>query len=252
MKTKLTGLLLIIGGLIAVFLRPSIPVIIVSLLGGFSLGFGLMLYTSVYSGNVWGVKIKRPAYATCFLLIGQVGLIIGGFGVVYCGLLALMSFLQFNLIELLVNVIVFFVSLAIGPIIAKKVLENTMARSTHAMVLGEIELFKEIDGNLNEATTFVVGFEGVALYSSTNYCYAVYLYENYCLGALTKASEGALVGSYFVQKYSDRFTYKVDEEIIPGTPGQTVVAVGTGGVSVGRISGTADKRLFRSYIFTKK
>ena len=64
--------------------------------------------------------------------------------------------------------------------------------------------------------------------------------------------EVALVGTYFVQKYNDKFTYKVDMEVIPGEPGRTVVSVGSGGVSMGRIQGTPDQALFRSYIFTRK
>lgn len=59
-------------------------------------------------------------------------------------------------------------------------------------------------------------------------------------------------GTYFVQRYNSVFDFKVDQEIIPGEPGRTVVAVGAGGVAVGRIKGTRDRRLFRSYIFKRR
>ena len=113
-------------------------------------------------------------------------------------------------------------------------------------------MFKEIDKEIYNAAYFVVGFEGIALFSNANYCNAVYRYEDYQLGELSMVEEVALVGTYFVQKYHEHFTFKVDEEVIPGQPGQTVVAVGMGGVSVARIKGTRDQRLFRSYIFTKR
>ncbi len=61
-----------------------------------------------------------------------------------------------------------------------------------------------------------------------------------------------MVGTYFVQKYHENYTFKVDMAVIPGEPGKTVIAFGTGGIGIARIQGTPDIRIFRSYIFTKK
>ena len=130
--------------------------------------------------------------------------------------------------------------------------ERTLARDRNALVLGNYPLFQELDAELGRAAYFVVSFEGVALFSEADYCYAVYPYEDYQLGTLTTPAQVALVGTYFVQRYSKTYTYKVDVEIIPGEPGRTVVAVGTGGIGVARVQGTPDKRLFRSYIFQRK
>lgn len=251
MRTKFTFLLVILGGILAGAFHPAIPGVIVSVLGAAGFVFGLSFYTSVYSGTVWGLKIKAPSYAAAFVLIGAIGLVIAGYGFVYTALYAFTSLLSGNLMTVIVIIGAYIITLWISSKLVQGVLENSMAKSNHAMVLEQFDLFKEIEANMGEATNFVVGFEGVALYSSTNYCYAVYPYENYGLGELTQVSEVAMVGSYFVQKYHDKFTFKVDEEVIPGEPGRTVVAVGAGGVSVGRVSGTADKRLFRSYIFTR-
>ena len=119
-------------------------------------------------------------------------------------------------------------------------------------MLDQFPIFSHIDSNMEQAVSFVVSYEGVALYSKANYCYAVYLYEDYELGTLSTPEEVALVGAYFLQKYGKDYTFKVDMKVIPGEPGQTVVAVGTGGVGIARTSGTPDKRIFRSYIFTKR
>lgn len=255
MTNKMAYLAVILGGVIAGFsysLVGDFPPVIISLAGGFLLGFSFMLFTSVYSGKVWGIKINRSGMGTLQITIGFIGLVIGGFSIVYTGLVLFTSLFAGEFGALLLNLAAFAAALAIGPFIAKIFLEKTLAKGTNAQVLGQIPLLKMIDADLAKATNFVVGFEGVALYSSTNYCYAVYLYEDYQLGTLTSPQEVALVGAYFVQKYSDKFTYKVDMEVIPGTPGQTVVAVGAGGIGIARINGTPDKRIFRSYIFKRR
>ncbi len=252
MRSKFLGVLFILGGVLASFAKLPISSAIIAPIGGFIFGIACMFFTSVYSGTVWGIKIKSPAYAVFYILFGILGVIIGGFSVIHCGLSAFVGLLSGELIESVISIVSFVATLIIGSKLALKFLESATAKATHAMVLSNIDMFQEIDANMNDATCFVVGFEGVALFSSTNYCYAVYRYENYRLGELTDPSEVAMVGSYFVQKYHDKFKFKVDMEVIPGEPGQTVVAVGAGGVSVGRISGTPDKRIFRSYIFTKR
>ena len=185
-------------------------------------------------------------------LCGAIGLILGGYSLIITLLSVFAGLSRFYFVGIAIHLLGFFIALALGPIVAKIIAERTLAKDNSAMILGQLELFKDIDSNINDAVNFVVGFEGVALFSQTNYCYAVYLYENYQLGSLSTPEEVALVGTYFVQKYHEKYAFKVDVEVIPGEPGRTVVAVGTGGIGVAKIQGTADQRLFRSYIFTRK
>ncbi len=255
MKRKFATLFVILGGVIAgfTFTHFLAPELLVAVVGGLFLGMSLILYTSVYAGKVWGIKIKASFAASVVSFVSVIGLVIGGYSIVITFLAAFTALTRGDIITVVIDILGFVIPFAIGPFIAKAFTENAIvAKGNFAMALGEYDIFKEIDANMEEATHFVVGFEGVALYSKTNYCYAVYLYENYRLGELSTPAEVALVGTYFVQKYHEKYTFKVDMEVIPGEPGQTVVAVGTGGVSVGRIKGTPDQRIFRSYIFTKK
>ena len=256
MKSRIAFLLIVCGGVVGGFTYTSvsqtIPTFLVGLVGGFLIGFSFMLFTSVYSGSVWGIKIPAMSSSGTKKLIGVIGLLIGGFSLVQTFLTVLISLLNFNLLSLVLNLVFFIIPLVVGPFIAKKYLEKDLSKGNSAEVLGELDVFKEIDANLAQATNFVVGFEGVALFSKANYCYAIYKYVDYQLGELSTPEEVALVGTYFVQKYNDKFTFKVDVEVIPGTPGQTVVAVGMGGIGVARVQGTPDQHLFRSYIFTRK
>ena len=253
MKAKLYFLFIIAGGILASQTYSLIPLsaVVISLIGGFLLGFSYMLFSSIYGGKVWGIKIKSKSGAIK-TICGIIGGIIGGYCLLITGLVIFTSLFAFDLVELGINLVAFVATLIVGPMIAKIVLEKTLAKEDYALVLSKLPLFKEIDENIGNAAYFVVGFEGVALFSEADYCYAVYRYENYQLGELVTPDQVALVGSYFVQKYSDRYTFKVDVEVIPGEPGKTVLVVGAGGVNVGRIKGTPDQRLFRSYIFTKK
>ncbi len=247
---RLSKLLVIIGGVLAAFtatgIRAPLPVIII---GGLCLGMSWLLSSCVYGGNIWGIKIDASGSGRILSISSALGMIIGGYGAVT----ALICVLSFNIVDMVTSLIAFVLPLVVGPFIAKKITDNlVVAKSKNALVLDNLQIFKDVEGEIGKATSFVVGFEGVALFSSTNYCYAIYRYEDYELGELTTPQEVALVGTYFVQKYHDEFNYKVDVEVIPGEPGQTVVAVGTGGVGVARIEGTPDQRLFRSYIFSKK
>lgn len=256
MKERIAFLLILFGGVVGGFASRSvsqiIPSILIELVGGFLIGFSLMLFTSVYSGTVWGIKIPAKSSSGIKKLIGVSGLFLGGFSLVLTFLTVVVSLFNFKLVEIILNLAAFIIPLVIGPFVAKKYLEKDLAKGNSASVLGDLEIFKEIDANLDQAVNFVVGFEGVALFSKTNYCYAIYKYEDYQLGELSTPEEVALVGTYFVQKYNDRFTFKVDVETIPGEPGHTVVAVGTGGIGVARVQGTPNQHLFRSYIFYRK
>lgn len=253
MKAKFIFLLLVLGGVLATQTTEFITVpLVVSIVGGFALGFSYLFATCVIGGRVWGIKIKSSTSERIIQFLSYIGLIIGGYSVISTGLTVVISLFNFNIVASIVNLVGFLLALAIGPFVAKVLGDRVTIKNNNAMHLGELEVFKEIDASIGDASDFVVGFEGVALFNSANYCYAVYLYEDYQLGSLTTPNEVALVGMYFVQKYHDNFTYKVDVEVIPGEPGKTVVAVGTGGIGVARVQGTPDKRLFRSYIFKRK
>ena len=257
MKDRLSFLLFIAGGVLGVTVGRSLPVsepvmLAIAAVGGFLLGFSYLLFNSVYAGTVWGVRIKSSGASKLKQFIGALGMALGGFSFLVSGLELLSSLSAGRVVHAAVLVGLFLVSAILGPFIGKVVSEKTLARDSSAAVLGELPLFRELDGEIGKAAYFVVGFEGAALFSAADYCYAVYRYENYELGELSTPAQVALVGTYFVQRYNKEFTYRVDAEIIPGEPGKTVVAVGTGGVAVARVKGTRDKRLFRSYIFKRK
>lgn len=255
MKSKLTTLLIICGGALAGFTASALPfplAVAIILVGALALSLSVYLFNAVYSGKVWGIKINASSTTTLAVFLSVLGLILGGYAIVCVVIAALQALSAGNFIGVLVYLACLLVPFCVGLSIAKKLAEKLTAKSNNALCLGDIALFQEIDANIDNTSHFVVGFEGVALYSATNYCFAVYRYEDYQLGELSTPGEVAMVGMYFVQKYHEKFTFKVDVEVIPGEPGQTVVAVGSGGIAVGKTSGTADQRLFRSYIFTRK
>lgn len=250
MKNKFLSIFVILGAFLGIKSQGSFGFAlgyVLCLIGGFCFVAGAVLFTSVYGGTVWGVKIPKSSAGKKATLLSVPALIVGGFGL-GCTILCLLTFSSAALIGLAL----FVIGLVIASLTMKSISEKATARGNNALCLGEIDLFKEIDSEIHNAAYFVVAFEGVALFSGTNYCYQVYRYEDYRLGELSTPQEVALVGMYFVQKYHDEFTFKVDMEVIPGEPGQTVVAVGTGGIGIARTSGTRDQRIFRSYIFTKK
>ena len=253
LKSNLALWLLVFGGIVAAntYSLP-IPPAITIIIGGFFASSSFYCFTAVFGGIIWGIKINRSTSGTLIKILSTIGMFIGGYGVVITFIAVLSSLSRFNLIGIVLYLIAFIVPLVIGPMICKVLLEKSTAKEQNAMILAQLPLFAEIDQNIAEASRFVVGFEGVALFTNTGYCYAVYRYEDYQLGELSTPQEVALVGTYFVQRYHDRYTYKVDTEIIPGEPGRTAVAFGTGGIAVARVSGTRDQRLFRSYIFMRK
>ena len=253
MKQKFGIILIFIGCILSVIMGYSstlaLPVVI---LGGFLLGSAFLLFSCVYSGVIWGIKIPSPQAAKFISLYSTIGLLFGGFAFWYLFRTMLSYLIQGKFIMILVTLALFIVPAVISPKMAKNFTQNFISKQTNALSLGEIDLFKDIDDEIKQSKYFVVGFEGIALFSDTNYCFAVYRYEDYQLGELSIPEEVALVGTYFVQKYNDLFNFKIDVEVIPGEPGQTVVAVGTGGIAVARVKGTADQHLFRSYIFTRR
>ncbi len=253
-KEKLVPFFLLIGAAIGAVCYLDLQEIsmLFAVLGGFCLGFGIMLFTSVYSGTVWGIRIKATLSARVKVWLGFFGVIFGGISLVVTMLKVVVSLFGGDFATLLIHLIPFGLLAAISPYIAKIYLEKTCASGNEGLVLGQLPLFQEIDAAMVTASHFVVGFEGVALYNTANYCYAVYRYTNYQLGELTTPAEVALVGSYFVQKYHEKFTFNLQFEVIPGEPGHTVVAVGTGGIGIARVQGTKDQKLFSSYVFTRK
>lgn len=254
MNSKSISLLLVIGGVLAAVLKiggSMVVSVLICVIGGFMVTFGLALFTSVYGGTVWGVRVPSSNGAAK-KLVGALGVIAGGYAAVHLVMLLISCLAGTSFVSFLICLVLYIVMLVVGAFASKPYLEKTTAKGNNAAVLAQLPIFRAVDANMANAAFFVVGFEGVALFSSTNYCYAVYRYNDYQLGDLSTPQEVALVGTYFCQKYHQDFTFKVDEEVIPGTPGQTVVAVGTGGIAVARVQGVPDQRLFRSYIFSRK
>lgn len=250
MKNKILLILAVIGCFLGLKTAGDLGSLwfIPCLLGGYCFVAGMTLLSCVYGGTVWGIKIPSSKAGKTAAFLSVPALILGGYGLA-CVFLALVTFS----VKALIGIALFVIGIVIASLSMKKICENKIvAGCDNALCLGQIDLFQEIDKEIHNAAFFVVSFEGIALFTGTNYCYQIYRYEDYRLGELSVPQEVALVGMYFVQKYHDEFTFKVDMEVIPGEPGQTVVAVGTGGIGVARTSGTRDQRIFRSYIFTKR
>lgn len=255
MNSKSFSFLLVVGGVLAAVSKSGGSIglsVLICIVGGFMVTFGLALFTSVYGGTVWGIRVPSSSGAALKKLVGALGVVAGGYAAVHLVLLLISCLAGTSFISFLICLVLYVVLLVVGALVSKSYLEKSTAKGDNAAVLAQLPIFQDVDANIANATFFVVGFEGVALFSSTNYCYAVYRYNDYQLGDLSTPQEVALVGTYFCQKYHQDFTFKVDEEVIPGTPGQTVVAVGTGGIGVARVQGVPDQRLFRSYIFSRK
>lgn len=255
MKQKLVSLLIVVGGVLGAFTSTGFSMglsIAVCAIGGFMVTFGLAMFTSVYGGKVWGIRVAAPASSAVMNVAGLLGVVLGGYAAVHLVMLLISCLAGTAFSDFLICLVLYIVLLVAGALISKPVLEKITANQTNGAVLAQLPIFQAVDANMANAAFFVVGFEGVALFSGTNYCYAVYRYTDYQLGELSTPEEVALVGTYFCQKYHQDFTFKVDMEVIPGTPGQTVVAVGSGGIAVARVQGVPDQRLFRSYIFKRK
>lgn len=218
-------------------------------------GYNIQLVTN---GIIWGIQVPPSKKQKSFKTRNRIGFVIGMIAFVLmigpaCNqlfhLLVTNGFI-FAVVYVFIWVIDFFIAMKIAERSAKKELYS--GKETNAFVLSELPFVKSVEAQMDDAKAFVVSFEGIALANKMNYCYAVERYEDYQMGSLTSPKEVALIGMYFVQKYHDLFSFKVDMETIPGTPGQTVVAFGTGGIGVAHVKGTRDKKIFRSYIFTRK
>ena len=224
---------------------------------GGTLAWFVFLYTFAYigttvsSGVIWGTKIKTaPALSRKKMIYTLLFLVTSVWSVTQV-IMAIRLIFSGKIVLALILIVLNVVFGIIGVKLAGKLSVKDVARQTNALFFGEVDLFKEIDANMDEATRFLVTFEGVALFNKTNYCFAVYRYEDYQLGELVLPEEVAMVGMYFLQKYRDQFKLKLDVEVIPGEPGKTAVAFGTGGIAVAHTKGTTSQRNFRSYIFTR-
>lgn len=217
-------------------------------------GYKVML---VDHGIIWGIAIKQSSKQKVESTHCKLLLIIGIILFIILSIPALAQFFSLLIKSFILGMlyaVVWILAFAISAVLAKSHTMKSLdsEQETNALILGELPIMKKIESEMDEAVSFVVSFEGVALVNKMNYCYAVERYEDYKMGSLTTPNEVALVGLYFVQKYNDKFNFKVDMETIPGTPGQMVTAFGTGGFNVAYVEGTPDKRIFRSYIFTRK
>lgn len=222
-------------------------------------GYNIQLVTD---GVVWGILVPPSKTQKSFKVRNRIGFAIGIIAFIllivptFQGLFGLLARrgVIFAVLFAIIYVIILYLDFSIAMKIAEK--SNMKAlnsdKETNTYVLSELPFVKSVESQLNDAEYFVVSFEGIALANKMNYCYAVERYNDYQMGSLTSPKEVALIGMYFVQKYHNIFQFKVDMETIPGTPGQMVVAFGTGGIGVAHVKGTRDKKIFRSYIFTRK
>ncbi len=126
-----------------------------------------------------------------------------------------------------------------------------LVKENNAAILGELPFIKCIEEQIDQAQSFYVGFDGIALCNDMYYCYAVVHYEDFQMGPLDDASQVALMGLYFVQKYHHQFTFRIDSVYIPGEPGQSITVVGSSGHHVAYTQGTKGQTIFRGYIFNR-
>lgn len=210
-----------------------------------------------FSGVIWGIQVPCSPKQKAFMnrnrilfivsLVAFIALFVPSIG-------ALFSLLFKKFLLVLIYIAAWVGCAFLGSFLASRRAMHSplLEEETNAAVLGNLPFVKSVESQMDQATSFIVSFEGIALINHMNYCYALERYENYQMGSLTTPDEVAMIGLYFVQKYHDKFDFKVDIEVIPGEPGQTVTFVGTAGINQAYISGTPDQRIFRSYIFTRK
>lgn len=218
-------------------------------------GYNIQLVTD---GVIWGIRVPPSKAQKGFKTWNMIGFVVGMIVFILMIVPAFRELVNlimkdgflFAVLYVFVWAFSFFIAMKIAEKLQKKKLYS--GKETNTFVLSDLPFVKSVEAHLNEAEYFIVSFEGIALINKMNYCFALERYENYHMGSLTSPKEVALIGMYFVQKYHDTFNFKVDMETIPGEPGQTVVAFGTGGIGVAHVKGTRDKRIFRSYIFTRK
>lgn len=210
-----------------------------------------------FSGIVWGIRIQPTPRQKAFIIRHRIMMVLGYIAVFVSSPFCFMSLLELlftNFMGLLIFIAVWFgCALLSGFIASKRTAHSPLLEKEHnTAVLGSLPFFQRVEAQLMNATYFVVSFEGIALVDHMNYCYALERYESYRMGSLSTPNEVAMVGMYFVQKYNHLFNFTVDVERIPGTPGQTITLIGSGGVNYAYTRGTPDQAIFRSYIFTRK
>lgn len=143
-------------------------------------------------------------------------------------------------------------SIAGGAIAYYKAMKSPLlTEESNAAILGNLPFVQHVEAQLDQAQSFAVGFDGIALYNNMDYCYDVVHYEDFQMGPLNEDSEVALMGLYFVQKHHNRFSFVIDAVYIPGEPGQRVTVVGSSGYKVAYTEGTPGQSVFKGYIFTR-
>ncbi len=226
----------------------------------FWLDFVIMTYSlyvsmCVQGGVIWGIRVPASRRGQISRIISWVLLIlsIAAFAaLVVPTARSALALAMSNILFLIIYIAVFAGTIYLTAWIAQKLTLHSTKRDKNAAILGELPFVKSVESQMDQAHAFIVSFEGIALVNQMNYCFAVERYEDYQMGSLTSPKEVALIGMYFLQKHHKQFRFKLDMEVIPGEPGQLVTAVGSGGINVAYVHGTKDKRIFRSYIFTRK
>ena len=219
---------------------------------GMYCGYNLRLVTN---GTLWGITVPASKGLKKMKTRSIVGLVIAVILFNLSDLAAIKYFIgllmeAFPLAVLYAGLWLSMFVLAI--LAARKSSGKRVARETNAFVLGQLPFIQSIEARLDNAETFVVGFDGIALYDTVKACYSVQHYTDYRMGALSKPREVALLALYFSQKHHDEFSWKVKMETIPGTPVQSVVINEFNGTKSGYINGTNDTRAFKCYVFTRK
>lgn len=203
MKQKLTFPLIFAGTFCGfVGILNFLPFWVIAILGGFGLGFGMMVFTAVYGGVVWGVKVPNPPSSKRKNFIGAAGLFLGGYSISNLIMLPLASLASGKPLQIVIYFVLWIICIIIGPRVGKNFLDKSLKKENNGMCLEKFPIFQEIESKIDNANYFVVSFEGIAFFTETNYCCEVFLYQDYALGDLTTPQEVALVGTYFVQKYS--------------------------------------------------
>lgn len=217
-------------------------------------GYNCQLVTD---GVIWGIPVPPSKAQKKFKTVNRILLVLGLALFIILTVPAFKAVISLLFQSFLIAVIYAVIwgldFLAAARIAQKQAMKNLYSgKETNTFVLSDLPFVQKVESEMEECVSFVVSFEGIALVNKMNYCYAVERYEDFQMGSLTSPKEVALIGMYFVQKYHEQFNFKVDMETIPGTPGQMVTAFGTGGFNVAYVKGTRDKKIFRSYIFTRK
>lgn len=195
---------------------------------------------SIDSGEVFGIQIAAGKRNVTKIIIS--GILCFLFGGVAIGTMINLLFSNFRIF------VIYFVLLVGTSIISmicnyKSGIEKC-AKEKNALILGELDLIKHIDSEIELSDSFFVGYTDVEVCSQgekEKICYSSYGYS------LSSERELALLGMYFLQRHHSKFEMKVDSEAINSYVVHENMTSGKRYVDIGK-----ERKVLNGYIFTRR